>query len=87
MTDDAILVQSIPKNSLDEIRVSLLNYRGFDLLDIRTYSERRDSKERAPTPKGISLKVSQIDELIDTIRHSSWSRAPCGSCNSDVRPR
>ena len=67
MSDEVILGQNIRKNSRDEIRVSLAIFRGRDLLDIRTFSERRDLQERVPTPKDISLKVGQLDELINAL--------------------
>jgi hypothetical protein len=43
------LVRIIPKNSSEEVRVELTNYRGYDLVGMRVYSDFTKSKEMLPT--------------------------------------
>lgn len=49
------------KNSNEEVRICLEEYRGHKLFDIRSYFH--DGQEWRPTRKGISLKVDLFPEL------------------------
>ena len=57
------LVASFPKNKFEEIRVSVKEFKGYDLLDIRVYAATKDGEEKVPTGKGISVNVSHFMEL------------------------
>lgn len=57
------LVASFPKNKFEEIRVQIKEYKGYDLVDIRVYTSLKDSEEKIPTGKGLSVNVSHFDEL------------------------
>jgi ppGpp synthetase/RelA/SpoT-type nucleotidyltranferase len=47
------VVKVIQKNSLEEVRVELLKYRGHDLVGIRVYSDFAKAREMLPTRKGV----------------------------------
>lgn len=53
----------IQKNSSEEIHVSLKDYSGHSLIDVRTYWRKSDD-EMIPTKKGVSLPAAKLDELI-----------------------
>lgn len=56
-------VYTFPKNKYQDIRVSVREYKGKDLIDIRTWTMTQGSNDKIPTAKGIALKLSLIKEL------------------------
>ncbi len=59
-----IEVASIRKNSSDEVRLRLNEYRGSHFLDIRVFSQWGSNPEPVATKKGVALDVSRIDDLL-----------------------
>ncbi len=57
------LIASFPKNKFEEVRVSVKEFKGYDLLDIRVYAATKDGEDKVPTGKGISVNVSHFLEL------------------------
>ena len=55
------------KNAGEEVRVSLEEYKGLELLDIRAYTLPTAGREAKPTPKGIAIRVEQFPELMKGI--------------------
>ena len=52
------------KNAAEEVRVSLEEYKGIDLVDIRAFVLPATGEgEAKPTPKGIAIRVEQFPEL------------------------
>jgi hypothetical protein len=43
--------------------VQIKEFKGYDLLDIRVYTSLKDSDEKIPTGKGLSINVSHFLEL------------------------
>jgi hypothetical protein len=64
MTDAHIA--TIPKNSREEVRIYLGEFKGALSLDIRTYAATSGGKPVA-TPKGVSLKVDRLPQLVDAL--------------------
>lgn len=61
---DSETVATVPKNTLDEIRVGLSDFRGHRLLDVRVFTQRgRTAGDYVPTQKGISVNVDQLEAL------------------------
>lgn len=60
------LLATVPKNAVEEIRVSLTTYKDRDLVDIRTYYQ-DDAGAWKPTRKGICLTVEQWPELREAL--------------------
>ena len=56
-------VKSFSKNKFQEIRVSISEYQGNDLIDIRVWASRPGSEEMIPTAKGVSINVKLYPEL------------------------
>jgi len=57
------VVKTFQKNRFQEIRVSITNYEGNDLIDIRTWSLPKGGNEMVRTSKGISINVKLYPEL------------------------
>lgn len=57
------VVHQFPKNTTEEVRASLTEYKGHRLVDLRIYYEPEDGGERRPTKKGITIDVGLFPEL------------------------
>jgi hypothetical protein len=70
-TDPAVedrLVAVIPKNKVEELRVSLPRFKGVELIDVRTFAQFGSGEEaKRPTRKGITLKIEHLPQLIDAL--------------------
>lgn len=51
------------KNKFQEVRVGIREYKGNDLVDIRTWTMTQGSEEMVPTAKGVSINVNLLAEL------------------------
>ena len=60
------LISKFRKNSLEEIQVSVREYEGRQLVDVRIFAGPRGDETR-PTKKGVSLPVELFLELRDAI--------------------
>ena len=56
-------VSVFKKNKFQEVRVGIREYKGNDLIDIRTWTMTQGSDEMVPTAKGVSINVSLLAEL------------------------
>lgn len=64
------LIGTIPKNTLEQIRVGIEEYKGYHLLDIRVYFIADDDEPR-PTKKGISINLELFDEFYDLVKKAA----------------
>lgn len=64
------LIGTIPKNTLEQIRVGIEEYKGYQLLDIRVYFS-ADDGEPHPTKKGISINLELFDEFYDLVKKAA----------------
>ena len=55
------------KNKFQEIRVGVREFKGNDLIDIRTWTMTQGSEEMVPTAKGVSLNISLLPDLKKSI--------------------
>ena len=56
-------IATFKKNKFQEIRVGIREFKGNDLIDIRTWTMTQGSEEMVPTAKGVSINVSLLVEL------------------------
>ena len=56
-------VATFKKNTFQEIRVGIREFKGKDLVDIRTWTMIQGAGEMVPTAKGVSINVSLFPEL------------------------
>ena len=57
------LIASFQKNKFEEVRVQIKEFKGYDLLDIRVYATLKETEEKIPTGKGLSINVSHFQDL------------------------
>jgi hypothetical protein len=63
-----ILIATLDKNKGSEIRVALSEYRGQQLVDIRTFLAFTEAKVPMATKKGISLGVHHLPALVKALK-------------------
>ena len=56
-------VSVFPKNKFQEIRIGIREFKGNDLIDIRTWTMTQGSEEMVPTAKGVTMNISLLAEL------------------------
>ena len=61
------LISTIEKNSREEIRVELSEFKGHDLLAVRVYTDIDGAEERKPTKKGITINVKLLPDLLKAV--------------------
>jgi hypothetical protein len=57
------VIASFEKNSMEEVRVSLTEFKGKELIDVRVYYQPEDGEEKRPTKKGITISPEKFPEL------------------------
>jgi len=55
------------KNKFQEVRVGIREYKGNDLVDIRTWTMTQGSEEMVPTAKGVSINIHLLNDLKKSI--------------------
>ena len=61
------LICQIEKNSREEIRVQLREFKGHQLLDIRTFYFTSEGGEAKPSPKGVSVAIRLLPQLKEAV--------------------
>ena len=56
-------ITTFKKNKFQEIRVGIREFKGNDLVDIRTWTMTQGSDDMVPTAKGVSINVLLFGEL------------------------
>ena len=51
------------KNKFQEVRVGIREFKGNDLVDIRTWTMTQGSEDMVPTAKGVTINVHLLGEL------------------------
>jgi hypothetical protein len=64
----SVLIARLPKNADEEVRISLDEFRGEKLLDIRIYASFTIARARMPTKRGISIPVEMLPDLLDALQ-------------------
>ncbi len=60
-------VKTFKKNKFQEIRVGIREYKGNDLIDIRTWTMTQGTDDMVPTSKGVSMNIQLVKELKSAI--------------------
>jgi Transcriptional Coactivator p15 (PC4) len=66
MTEDTLLVAQFEKNSKEEVRVSIDDFHGRKLINLRVYY-RADGGQWLPGKQGIALGVDRYRDLADAL--------------------
>ena len=51
------------KNKFQEIRVGIREFKGNDLIDIRTWTMTQGTDDMVPTAKGVSMNIALLADL------------------------
>ena len=62
-----MLIATIAKNALEEVRVSIEQFKGRQLLSIRVWWHIDPLDEWKPSKKGLAMSVGKLPELIDAL--------------------
>lgn len=65
--DDAYHVATVPKNSREELRVRIAEYRGHTYADVRLFAG-MGGEDRVPTGKGVTIAPERLDDVLDALR-------------------
>jgi len=57
------VIASFAKNSFEEVRISLTEFKGKELIDLRIYYQPDGEEEMRPTKKGITISSEKFPEL------------------------
>ncbi len=60
-------VATFKKNKFQEIRVGIREFKGNDLIDIRTWTLTQGTEEMVPTAKGVSINIHLLEDLKSAI--------------------
>jgi hypothetical protein len=79
MSDPRTLIAIVPKNSIEDVRISLNRFNGHDLVDVRTFTEPRTGRgERIPTKAGVSLRIEALPALITALVRAQLTAVHAG---------
>ena len=56
-------IATFKKNKFQEVRVGIREFKGNDLVDIRTWTMTQGTDEMVPTAKGVSINISLLPDL------------------------
>ncbi|MCD4781385.1 MAG: transcriptional coactivator p15/PC4 family protein [Candidatus Omnitrophica bacterium] len=56
------------KNKFQEIRVGIREFKGNDLVDIRTWTMTQGTEEMVPTAKGVSINIHLLPDLVKALK-------------------
>ena len=56
-------VATFQKNKFQEIRIGIREFKGNDLVDIRTWTMTQGANEMVPTAKGVTINVQLLPQL------------------------
>ncbi|MBF0532738.1 MAG: transcriptional coactivator p15/PC4 family protein [Candidatus Omnitrophica bacterium] len=51
------------KNKFQEVRIGIREFKGNDLVDIRTWTMTQGTDDMVPTAKGVSINIALLAEL------------------------
>lgn len=71
-------ISTIEKNANEEIRVSLTEFKGHDLIDIRVYATPAATGEAVPTRKGLCVKPELLSDLIAALQDAEAQARKAG---------
>ncbi len=61
-------IAAIPKNAREQLHVSLTEFKGHDLIDLRIYADGQG--EWIATRKGITIKVDHLPAIVEALQRA-----------------
>lgn len=81
MIEKEILIGECQKNQRELLRVTLENFNGHDLINLRVWFQAADG-DRKPGTKGLSLNVRMIPELLRLLQRASDEATKIGALSA-----
>ena len=60
-------VSVFPKNKFQEIHVGIREFKGNDLVDIRTWTIAQGADQMVPTAKGVTINIHLLSQLLKAL--------------------
>jgi len=70
------VIETIPKNAKEQIRVELVEFKGYDLLGLRVYADTDNGP--IATRKGITVSVKLIPDLLAALHKAESAAVKAG---------
>lgn len=83
--EEDVVVGTIPKNAREDIRVTLSNFKGHDLVGARIWFKSKEGEPR-PSSKGITVNVKVLPELIGLLEDAEKKCVELGVLGADDGP-
>jgi hypothetical protein len=80
--EEDVIVGEIPKNNREDIRVTLSNFKGHDLVGARIWFKTKDGESR-PSNKGITVNVKVLPELIGLLEQAEKKAIELGVLDAE----
>ena len=61
-------IATFAKNSRDQVRVSITEFQGYDLIDLRVWTTPENGGDQVATKRGLSIRVTMHHELIEALK-------------------
>ena len=75
-------IATIRKNTKEEIRISLSEWEGHDLINVRVWMDPYEGGERKPTKKGVACKVTLLPDIIAALQQAEAEARVAGLLNT-----
>ena len=73
------VIATIDKNTIEELRVALSEYHGYDLVNLRIWANYDSAgSEKRPTKKGFALRIERLPELITVLKKAEAEARAAG---------
>lgn len=66
--DNSTIIGIVPKNQTEKVVVSLSEFNGHHLIDIRVHTAFVQGEDARPTKKGVSLAIGRLPTLIEALQ-------------------
>ena len=77
-------IATIRKNAAEEVRVSLDEYKGHNLVSLRVWTDPYAGDERIPTKKGVSMSAKLLPELREALEQAEAQARAAGLLGDDA---
>lgn len=69
-------IATIPKNAREQLRVSLTEFKGHDLIDVRVYAD--TGEKLVATRKGITASVDHLPAIVAALQRAMTEARAAG---------
>jgi len=83
MAEQDRVIATVEKNATEEIRVSLSQYKGYDLAAARVWFRDAETEELRPTRKGITFRVALLPEIVAALQQAEAEARAAGTLTDE----